>query len=149
MRRIALWFLTTVSTLVLLLGYRTSTSSTMPTTAAPTDPSTGTATTTSSTATPSTSTYTGSLTGTTADTRWGPVQVRITVASGHLSAVDVVRYPTGNGKDREINADAIPTLVQETLQAQNADIDMVSGATVTSTGYLQSLQSALDQAGIA
>jgi uncharacterized protein with FMN-binding domain len=51
-----------------------------------------------------------------------------------------------DAKDREINADAIPQLVDETIQAQTAQIDMVSGATVTSTGYLESLQSALDQA---
>ncbi len=43
----------------------------------------------------------------------------------------------------------LPILIQNTLTAQNANIDMVSGATVTSTGYLQSLQSALDQAGLA
>ena len=61
--------------------------------------------------------------------------------------VVLVQYPDGNGRDREINAQALPVLVQETLSAQNADIDMVSGATVTSTGYVQSLQSALDQVG--
>ena len=48
----------------------------------------------------------------------------------------------------EINDYALPILIQETLDAQSADIDMVSGATVTSDGYLQSLQSALDQAGL-
>jgi uncharacterized protein with FMN-binding domain len=61
----------------------------------------------------------------------------------------VVQYPDGNGRDREINDDALPVLVQETISAQSADVDMVSGATVTSTGYVQSLQSALDQAGLA
>ena len=88
------------------------------------------------------------FTGAVAPTRWGPVQVRITVADGKVTAVDVPQYPTGNGRDREINADALPELTQETLSAQSADIDMVSGATVTSQGYLTSLQSALDQAGL-
>jgi uncharacterized protein with FMN-binding domain len=88
------------------------------------------------------------VTGSVAQTRWGPVQVRLTLANGKITAVDVLQYPDGNGRDREINADALPELVQETIVAQNADIDMVSGATVTSTGYLQSLQSALDQAGL-
>jgi uncharacterized protein with FMN-binding domain len=74
--------------------------------------------------------------------------VSITVADGKITAVDVPQYPDGNHKDEEINADALPTLKQETLSAQSADIDMVSGATVTSDGYLQSLQSALDQAGL-
>jgi len=76
------------------------------------------------------------------------VQVQITVANGTVTAVDVVEYPTSNGRDQQINARAVPTLVQETLQAQSAGIDMVSGATYTSDGYLQSLQSALDQAGL-
>ena len=56
--------------------------------------------------------------------------------------------PNGNPKDVEINNYALPLLVQETLDQQSAAIDMVSGATVTSTGYLQSLQSALDEAGL-
>jgi uncharacterized protein with FMN-binding domain len=88
------------------------------------------------------------VTGAVVQTRWGPVQVSITVADGKITAVDVPQYPDGNHKDEEINADALPTLRQETLSAQSADIDMVSGATVTSDGYLQSLQSALDQAGL-
>ena len=72
----------------------------------------------------------------------------ITVTDGKITAVDVPQYPTGNGKDRQINAYALPILTKETLSAQSADIDMVSGATVTSEGYVQSLQSALDQAGL-
>jgi uncharacterized protein with FMN-binding domain len=144
MRRIALWFLATLSTVVLLFGYRTSTSSAMPTTASVAAPAAAPAPVAGAPAAAGTT-----VTGTTASTRWGPVQVQITVAGGKVTAVDVVQYPDGNGKDREINSYAIPTLVQETLSAQNANIDMVSGATVTSDGYLTSLQSALDKAGIA
>src|SRR6185312_16327782 len=88
------------------------------------------------------------VSGSVASTRWGPVQVTITVINGKVTAVEVPQYPTGNGKDRRINASALPILTRETLTAQSADIDMVSGATVTSEGYLQSLQSALDQAGL-
>jgi uncharacterized protein with FMN-binding domain len=58
----------------------------------------------------------------------------------------VLQYPSGNSRDTEINSRALPILIQETLDAQDAQIDMVSGATVTSNGYLQSLQSAIDQA---
>jgi len=76
------------------------------------------------------------------------VQVELTVENGVITAVDVVQYPQENHEDVEINSYAIPVLVQETLDQQSADIDMVSGATVTSEGYLQSLQSALDQAGL-
>jgi uncharacterized protein with FMN-binding domain len=86
--------------------------------------------------------------GSVVSTRWGDVQVTITVTDGKITAVDVPEYPTANGKDRQINAAALPILKQETLSAQSADIDMVSGATVTSEGYVESLQSALDQAGL-
>jgi uncharacterized protein with FMN-binding domain len=76
------------------------------------------------------------------------VQVQLTVAGGKITAVQVVQYPDSNGRDQEINAQALPILVKETLSAQSAKIDMVSGATYTSDGYLTSLQSALDQAGL-
>jgi uncharacterized protein with FMN-binding domain len=148
-RRIALWGLTTASTLVLLFSYRTSTSSALPTAApAPTSGSTTSGTTTSTPAAKN-STYSGTVTGSAADTRWGPVQVKVTLASGKITAVDVVEEPDSNGRDQEINAEAVPQLVSETMQAQSAQIDMVSGATYTSEGYVQSLQSALDQAGVA
>jgi uncharacterized protein with FMN-binding domain len=76
------------------------------------------------------------------------VQVEITTSGGKISDVEVVEYPDNNPRDQEINSYALPILVQETLDAQGADIDMVSGATVTSGGYVQSLQAALDQAGL-
>ena len=79
-------------------------------------------------------------------TRWGPVQVRITVQGGKITDSHAVVYPNNNGRDVEINSYALPVLDQEAVQAQSANIDMVSGATVTSGGYLQSLQSAIDQA---
>ena len=87
-------------------------------------------------------TYTGSV----ASTRWGHVQVTITVTDGQITSVSVPTYPNTNGRDKEINAYALPILKQETLSAQSADIDTVSGATVTSDGYKQSLQAALDAA---
>jgi uncharacterized protein with FMN-binding domain len=74
--------------------------------------------------------------------------VQLTVADGKVTKVDVVQYPNGNPRDDEINSYALPILTKETLDQQSAQIDMVSGATVTSTGYLQSLQSALDKAGV-
>jgi uncharacterized protein with FMN-binding domain len=149
-RRLALWGLTTVSTVVLLFSYRTSTSSALPA-ATPTSPTTTTTPSTAgaTSAAKTTSTYTGTVTGTPADTRWGPVQVKVTLAAGRITAVDVVEEPDSNGRDQEINADAVPQLVTETITAQSAQIDMVSGATYTSQGYVTSLQSALDQAGVA
>jgi uncharacterized protein with FMN-binding domain len=91
---------------------------------------------------------TSSYTGTSVDTRYGPVQVRISVSGGKLSKIDVLQYPNGSQRDADINSYALPVLNQEALAAGNASIDMVSGATYTSTGYIQSLQSALDQAGL-
>ncbi|GAB7005451.1 hypothetical protein JCM18899A_29240 [Nocardioides sp. AN3] len=70
------------------------------------------------------------------------------MAGGKVTDVQVVDYPHGNPRDAEINSYALPILIKETLSAQSANIDMVSGATVTSDGYLRSLQSALDQAGV-
>ena len=146
MRRISLWFLSTVAVVTLLFGYHTSTSG--PAAAgdqavvAPA-PAAGGSTTTAPLAAGS-----STVTGEVAQTRWGPVQVRLTLAAGKIAAVDVLQYPDGNNRDREINDEALPVLVQETISAQNAGIDMVSGATVTSNGYVQSLQSARDQAGV-
>ena len=88
------------------------------------------------------------VTGDTAQTQWGPVQVQITVSGGKITDVTPVQYPNGNGRDQEINSYALPVLAQEALAAQSANIDHVSGATVTSDGYVQSLQSAIDQANL-
>ena len=88
----------------------------------------------------------GTFTGDTVNTRFGPVQVQITVAGGAITDVQVPEYPSGNPRDRQINERALPVLVLETTEAQSADIDMVSGATYTSEGYRESLQSAIDQA---
>jgi uncharacterized protein with FMN-binding domain len=63
---------------------------------------------------------------------------------GHLGPA--IQFPNGNGRDQEINAYAVPQLNAEVVKAQSASIDAVSGATVTSDGYIQSLQSAIDQA---
>ena len=158
MKKIVLWFMSTLTAVTLLFGYHTSTSSSATAAAggnasaeAPltgTSSTSGTAAAPSSSSTGTTSSGTTTVTGTAADTRWGPVQVQITVSGGKVTAVTVVEYPNSNGKDQEINAQALPILVKETLSAQSAKIDMVSGATYTSEGYLTSLQSALDQAGL-
>ena len=147
MTRIVLWVMCTLTVIVLLFVYSTSTAGPGTVGGQTSIISSGGAPATDS---GDTSTAAGSATvsGAVADTRWGPVQVEITVADGTITDVSVVEYPTGNGRDREINQAALPVLVQETIDAQSADIDMVSGATVTSEGYLESLQSALDQAGL-
>jgi uncharacterized protein with FMN-binding domain len=88
------------------------------------------------------------VTGDAVDTMFGPVQVQLTVSGGEITAANAVEYPTERQRDVEINQYAVPVLDQEVLQAQSAQIDAVSGATYTSQGYLQSLQSALDKAGV-
>ena len=156
MRRITVWALSTITVVVLLFSYRTSTSSgaagsvvASGTLAAngttPDGSSGGSAVTPSLAPTPSggaARTYTGDA----VSTRYGPVQVQITVAGGKVTKSEVTQVPWSERRDQEINAQAVPILNQEAVQAQSASIDMVSGATYTSDGYLHSLQSALDQA---
>ncbi len=67
------------------------------------------------------------------------------MVNGKISAAVAIEYPQNDPRDQEINSFAIPQLQQEAVAANSAQIDMVSGATYTSDGYIQSLQSALDQ----
>jgi FMN-binding domain len=84
--------------------------------------------------------------GTSADTRYGRVQVQLRIRGGRIISAKAIDYPQGSGTDRQINGFAIPLLQQETVAAQSARIDSVSGATYTSDGYQRSLQAALDAA---
>ena len=81
------------------------------------------------------------------DTRYGPVQVEVTVANGKISSVTAIALPSG-GRSGMISSYVEPILSGEALSAQSAQIDLVSGATYTSMGYERSLQAALNQAGI-
>jgi uncharacterized protein with FMN-binding domain len=81
-------------------------------------------------------------------TRYGDVQVQITVQSGKITDVNVLQVPWGDRHDQMINSQAVPIYNSEAVQAQSANIDVVSGATVTWEGYTQSLQSAIDKANI-
>jgi uncharacterized protein with FMN-binding domain len=128
--RIATWLAATAATLVLLLSF-------------PTSHGAGTRAGTVLAAGASGST----VTGTAASTRYGDVQVQITVSGKKIVSATAVAYPTG-GRDGEISSYAIPILQNETVTAQTAQIDTVSGATFTSVGYQQSLQAAIDLAGL-
>ncbi|MFD3501145.1 FMN-binding protein, partial [Streptomyces sp. NPDC058678] len=88
---------------------------------------------------------TGMVTGDAVKTQYGAVQVRLTVAGGKITKAETVQSPKG-GQSDQITANAVPKLNQATVAAQSAEIDAVSGATYTSTGYKQSLQSAIDKA---
>lgn len=166
MRRIVVAVMSTVSGLVLLFSYHTSTGS--GTAVASGGPSTGTpgsdasgttdapaagspdggGTTSGSSGSSGSSRVaaSGTFTGDSVPTRWGDVQVQITVSGGKVTKSEAVVYPQGNNRDAEINSSALPVLADEAVSAQSAKIDAVSGATVTSDGYISSLQSALDQA---
>lgn len=166
MKRIVTWLLSTISVVVLLFGYHTSTAGTVaatPQTMTVTggkattstsggtgngDGTSGTGSSGRSNATAQQAAQTRTVTGSAIQTRWGPVQVQLTVSGGKITDVAMLQYPNANGTDQQISSYALPILMQDTVDAQSANIDMVSGATYTSTGYLQSLQSALDQAGI-
>jgi uncharacterized protein with FMN-binding domain len=131
--RIVMWVGSTAVALVLLFSFHTSTQG--PSSGARNSAATGVVTNGGVT----------TVTGAAASTQFGPVQVRITVSAGKVVSATAIDYATG-GRDGEINSYAIPMLQTETLTAQSAQIDTVSGATFTSQGYMQSLQSALDQA---
>jgi len=143
MRRIVFAIMSTITALVLLFSYRTSTSSAL--LAGSPVAQLGGSRSSSQNGSASQS-GSGTYTGDAVDTRWGPVQVRITVQGGKITSSDAVQYPQNNDRDVQINGYALPILGQEAVQQQSASIDTVSGATVTSDGYLQSLQSAIDQA---
>src|SRR3954447_13790610 len=95
----------------------------------------------------SSSAVSGTATGDAIDTQYGPVQVRVTVKDGKVTAIQGLVLTGNDPRSAEISSFAEPTLKQEALSAQSADIDAVSGATFTSAGYAQSLQSALDKLG--
>jgi uncharacterized protein with FMN-binding domain len=171
MRRITTWLLSTLSALVLLFSYHTSTSSTAAGVVAAGDANSGTATgsTGSSSGSPSgaaagsgsagtsepapstpssSTTSDGTYTGDAVMTRYGAVQVEITVSNGQITSSTVTQVPWSNGRDQQINGYAVPILDDEVVRAQGSGIDMVSGATYTSEGYVQSLQSAIDRANL-
>lgn len=80
--------------------------------------------------------------GSTVPTEKGPVQVEVVFEGDRIASVRMLQQP-----NHPQTADAVPVLIEETLSAQSADIDTVSGATVTSDGYRESLQAALDARG--
>lgn len=149
MRRALFAVSSTIAGLVMLLSFKTQPATVGTPVAAAPDPATAAGTTPAPAGTSGgTSAGTSTVLGDAADTRWGPVQVQITVTDGTVTAVAAVEYPQSNQRDVEINQYAVPQLNQEATAARSTQIDMVSGATYTSQGYIQSLQSALDKAGL-
>jgi uncharacterized protein with FMN-binding domain len=92
------------------------------------------------------STATRTVTGAVETTMYGPMQVKVTLQGKKITNVAVVQETNDGQESQQIDSFSVPKLTAETLAAQSARIDTVSGATQTSTGYIGSLQSALDQA---
>ena len=160
MRRVVPVILATIIGLALLATFKTSPTesakkvaiapppSTSPPTTAP--PPSGATSTPGTQPAPTTTAPSASRTvdGPDVPNQYGDVQVRVVVQGSHIVDVQALQLPSDRPRSAEISRQAEPYLRQETLQAQSANIDVVSGATFTSYSYAQSLQSALDQAGM-
>lgn len=172
MRKIITGLMGTISGVALLFSYHTSTATqaaTVAATATATEDSQSAATTpnaaesqgsssssssgstasepsSSAQATESTAGVSGTFTGDAVQTRYGAVQVEITVQDGVITSSAAIQYPNRDRHDQQINSYAVPVLNAEAVDAQSAHIDAVSGATYTSVGYVRSLQSAIDEA---
>ncbi|MEJ8283028.1 FMN-binding protein [Curtobacterium citreum] len=129
-------------------GTSTGTSSSGSTGTGATSGTAGSSGTGTGTGTTSGSSASGTFAGDTTQTRYGPVQVQITVANGKITDVTALQLTNSDGRSVQISQQAAPILRQEALQAQSAQIQSVSGATFTSEGYTTSLQSAIDKAGL-
>jgi len=88
----------------------------------------------------------GSFTGQTFDAYYGPVQVQANVTGGHIVSVDVLQFPKDRRTSRYINSQALPMLKSEVISAQTTQVDIISGATLTSQAFIRSLRTALKQA---
>jgi uncharacterized protein with FMN-binding domain len=92
------------------------------------------------------STFSGQLTGQAVQIPFGTVQVQVTMQNGQITDVKTLQMPADQRRSQQISQYVAPQLRSEVLSAQSAQVNTISGATYTSMGYLQSLQSALDQA---
>ena len=139
---------------VLIVGWQVGTvASTAPSTtgstaSSPNTSGSGTGSTTAQTTSSGSVTTDGTYTGDDVNTRFGSVQVQITVSGGKITDVAALQLTDTDRRSIQISNRAAPVLRSEVLQSQSANVSNVSGATYTSDAYLQSLQSAIDQAGL-
>ncbi|HXZ99953.1 MAG TPA: FMN-binding protein [Candidatus Binatia bacterium] len=151
-------FVATAVGLILVFSFRTPpaapaaalTPTTPPSTAAPAATPSGAPPSGGGSPTPtpqsSTGLKNGTYTGQNAANFYGPVQVQVVISGGRITDVKIVQQPSDNPQSAYIASVAIPYLRQEVLQAQSAQVQIISGATFDSQSYMQSVQSALDQA---
>ncbi len=88
----------------------------------------------------------GTFVGDSEDAFYGLIQVQATISNGKITSVQFLQYPNDRGTSVAINSQADPLLSQEAIQAQSANVDIVSGATDSSQAFMQSLQTALNKA---
>jgi uncharacterized protein with FMN-binding domain len=88
----------------------------------------------------------GTYTGPSANAYYGNIQLVVIVQGGRIASFRLLDYPSHTGTSQEINRQALPMLAQEVLTAQSDRIDFISGATLSSEAFLQSLSGALRQA---
>jgi len=88
----------------------------------------------------------GTYTGPVTDAYYGPIQIQALIQGGRLAALRVLRYPSDRRTSIRINRQALPMLRDEAIMAQSANVDIISGATLTSRAFIQSLGGALNQA---
>jgi uncharacterized protein with FMN-binding domain len=89
----------------------------------------------------------GKYLGDVSNTSWGDVQVQVVIDNNRIASVSTIEYPQDRPLSTRLNQVAVPMLEQEAVQVQSADVQLVTGATVTSEGFMESLKSALSQAG--
>jgi hypothetical protein len=148
MRRITFGIVSTIAALVLLFSYRTSRGPAETATAAPVKGGDATVVSGDGAQAPAGPDPTGAVTvdGAAVQTKEGPVQVQVKISGGRIVDVVALQKPGGEQRHEEVSAFSLPKLRAQALAAQSAELDGVSGATATSGGYRQSLQSALDAA---
>jgi uncharacterized protein with FMN-binding domain len=88
----------------------------------------------------------GSYTGKTTDAFYGDFQVKAIVSGGKITDIEFLKFPNDRDTSIEINTQSMPILKQEAIASQNANVDIITGATQSSIAFRESLQSALDQA---
>ena len=88
----------------------------------------------------------GTYTGPVTDAYYGPIQIQAIVQGGQLTALKVLKYPSDRRTSVNINRQALPMLRDEAIRAQSANVDIISGATLTSRAFIQSLRGALKKA---
>ena len=154
MRRAASVLFATAAGLALLASFHTTPGAPTSSVTAGSDQSAFAATTTTTikaatkrpvTTTPPTTVPIRTIDGPAVTTKFGPVQVRVTVQGTRILDVQAIELPSSHPRSVEISQQAAPLLRSEALQAQSARINVLSGASYTSVGYANSLQGALDR----